>query len=91
MRAPAPTPCVTYHPTADGTMAVASIETRDPVRIASGWEADSVRYHFNVTCLQETGEDQFVGRARSRAHAETVIDAHTLAHPEHHSYRVTSI
>ena len=89
--APAPMPCTTYVPTATGELVIASVETRDPVRVSNGWTADSVTYRFNVTCLQETGESFHVGRVATRAAAENLIDAHTAQHPEHHSYRVSPL
>jgi hypothetical protein len=84
-------PCTTYVPTATGELTVASVETRDPIRFVSDWQNDSVTYRFNVTCLQETGELFHVGRVSTRAQAETLIDAHTRAHPEHNSYSVSSL
>jgi len=84
-------PCVTYRPMADGTLAVASIETREPLRFVSDYEPETQSFHFAVLCKQETGETYRIGSARSRIHADHMIRAHMLAHPEHYGATVESL
>ena len=88
---PAPAPCTTYRPMADGTLAIVAVEIRDPLRFVSEYEAEMQVFHFVVLCHQETGEDFCIGNARSRIHADRMIEAHRVSHPEHYGYCIETL
>ena len=86
-----PSPCTTYRPDSTGALIAVAIETREPIIFPSEYEPERATYYFSVVCRQETGEGYHIGNARSRAHAEKLISAHMLSHPEHCDARILAI
>lgn len=82
---PPPSPCTVTRFGDNGEVVATYTTTREPIRFAER-EPEQVRMRLRVMCLQETGEEQFVGYATDHGHAHALEVAWRNDHPEHHSF-----